>query len=349
MSDPELPNLTSPRRDADIALAPSGPALGERAPTTVVLVAEPVWEQMRQHGRVDTSREQGGLLVGTTGAGRTRLFVSVEATIPAPQVRSDRTSITFTHESWAQINSIKDNDYPDQDIVGWYHTHPGFGIFLSDYDLFIQRNFFAAPWQVAVVLDPASGESGVFAWDEEQIVRLPQDQVLSVHTGEKAAAPELPAPVRASRGAVPWLAAAGIVLLTILMVMLIMMRSSAPPGAAPGSEAALAARLAAVENDLAAARAQLAQLAQKLTPSAPPGPAPAAAKPVPKLVPNKPASRSHTVERGDSLWRIARRYYGRGELYPLIAKENHIRPGQHIYRGQVLRLPPIAEGPRASQ
>ena len=35
-------------------------------------------------------------------------------------------------------------NFPTESLVGWQHTHPGFGIFLSGYDLFIHRNFFAA-------------------------------------------------------------------------------------------------------------------------------------------------------------------------------------------------------------
>ena len=33
-------------------------------------------------------------------------------------------------------------EYPDKKIVGWQHTHPGYGIFLSSYDIFIQENFY---------------------------------------------------------------------------------------------------------------------------------------------------------------------------------------------------------------
>ncbi len=29
-------------------------------------------------------------------------------------------------------------------IVGWYHSHPGFGVEFSDMDMFIQKNFFSS-------------------------------------------------------------------------------------------------------------------------------------------------------------------------------------------------------------
>ncbi|MCA1557569.1 MAG: hypothetical protein LC731_03400, partial [Acidobacteria bacterium] len=49
-------------------------------------------------------------------------------------------------------------------IVGWYHTHPRFGIFLSEMDVFIQKNFFSEPWQTAFVLDPVQRTEGFFIW-----------------------------------------------------------------------------------------------------------------------------------------------------------------------------------------
>jgi hypothetical protein len=48
--------------------------------------------------------------------------------------------------------------------VGWYHTHPDYGIFLSGQDLFIHRNFFDQPLQVAYVVDPIRQTRGFFQW-----------------------------------------------------------------------------------------------------------------------------------------------------------------------------------------
>jgi hypothetical protein len=47
-------------------------------------------------------------------------------------------------------------------IVGWYHTHPRMGIFLSHYDTWLHKNFFPEPWQVALVVEPYSSLGGFF-------------------------------------------------------------------------------------------------------------------------------------------------------------------------------------------
>jgi hypothetical protein len=56
--------------------------------------------------------------------------------------------------------------------VGWYHSHPSFGIFLSEHDLFIHRNFFSGPAQIAVVVDPINCTEGVFAWRHGEIAKV---------------------------------------------------------------------------------------------------------------------------------------------------------------------------------
>ena len=54
-----------------------------------------------------------------------------------------------------------------------------------------------------------------------------------------------------------------------------------------------------------------------------------------------PDAETYVVERGNSLWRIARRQYGKGTRYTAIydANQDAIRDPELIYPGQALRLP----------
>lgn len=74
------------------------------------------------------------------------------------------------------------------------------------------------------------------------------------------------------------------------------------------------------------------------------GPITGGSKPAPKppTPPGRPAKppRIHVVKRGDTLWAIARKFYGNGALYPRIAKANKfIRNPNLIYPGQRLVIP----------
>ena len=56
--------------------------------------------------------------------------------------------------------------------------------------------------------------------------------------------------------------------------------------------------------------------------------------------PVAPASTSHTVTGGESLFAIALRYYGRGDLWPTIADANRITDPRTLSVGKVLTIPP---------
>jgi proteasome lid subunit RPN8/RPN11 len=109
-----------------------------------------------------------GVLIGENLNG----VVEVRASIEASNAAQAGTHVTFTQDAWEEIYKVKDVSYPDERIVGWYHSHPGFGVFLSEHDTFIHRNFFSNPDQVAWVYDPHTDEEGCFGWVAGDIHRI---------------------------------------------------------------------------------------------------------------------------------------------------------------------------------
>ncbi|MES2221631.1 MAG: Mov34/MPN/PAD-1 family protein [Acidobacteriota bacterium] len=123
---------------------------------------------IRKHARAHMKTEVCGVLIGETRDGVVEITASIEA-LNAAQAGAH---VTFTQDAWETIYQVKDESYPDQRIVGWYHSHPGFGVFLSEHDSFIHRNFFSSPDQVAWVYDPHTDEEGCFGWVDGVIHRI---------------------------------------------------------------------------------------------------------------------------------------------------------------------------------
>jgi proteasome lid subunit RPN8/RPN11 len=134
----------------------------------VVVMEAEVARKIRQHARTSMKAEVCGVLIGNTDHER----MTVEACIPGINAAQGGAHVTFTQDTWEHIYKIKDKEYPDDKIVGWYHSHPGFGVFLSEHDLFIQQNFFSNPQQVAWVYDPHTDEEGCFGWIGGSIEKL---------------------------------------------------------------------------------------------------------------------------------------------------------------------------------
>jgi proteasome lid subunit RPN8/RPN11 len=137
------------------------------AKPSVIMEAE-VARRIRQHGRSSMKAEICGVLIGSE-QGRTTI---VEACISGVNAAQGGAHVTFTQDTWEHIYKIKDKLYPEDRIVGWYHSHPGFGVFLSDHDMFIQENFFSSPQQIAWVYDPHSDEEGCFGWCNKKVEKL---------------------------------------------------------------------------------------------------------------------------------------------------------------------------------
>jgi len=134
----------------------------------LVTIDSSVTRRIRQHARAHLKTEVCGVLIGES----TDEAIEIRASIEALNAAQAGTHVTFTQDAWEEIYKVKDEHYPDARIVGWYHSHPGFGIFLSEHDLFIQENFFSSPGQVAWVYDPHSDDEGCFGWVAGKVARL---------------------------------------------------------------------------------------------------------------------------------------------------------------------------------
>jgi proteasome lid subunit RPN8/RPN11 len=156
------------------------------------IVRQKVLDLMREHGEETPDVEVCGVLVGTVYQNADAGFVYVEDVIRGHGASGRNSAVTFTAETWSYIDKQMDEHHRGKRIVGWYHTHPGFGIFLSEMDRFIQDHFFNAPWQTAMVYDPQSTEKGMFAWREGKTERV--DFVVDDGSGPGGATRVLPAP-----------------------------------------------------------------------------------------------------------------------------------------------------------
>ena len=137
-----------------------------------------------------------------TGIGRT---CTSRRGIRGEHATNEASGVTFTAETWTHVQEVLEEEYPGKRIVGWYHSHPDFGVFLSDLDLFIHRNFFNFPWQVAHVFDPVREEEGLFVWRDGEPVKEDFfiDEDVEPAEGEPAEKDVRPLEDKAAKNALP--------------------------------------------------------------------------------------------------------------------------------------------------
>lgn len=137
-----------------------------------VYIKQDVYKALEKLAASDTTKELGSIILGEYCQEHGKTHVIISQYIEAKYTDASASTLTFTHETWDYVHAEHEKRYPDKKIIGWQHTHPNYGIFLSNYDMFIQENFFNLPFQVAYVIDPIQNLRGFFQWKNGRIEKL---------------------------------------------------------------------------------------------------------------------------------------------------------------------------------
>ncbi|WVF71441.1 hypothetical protein IAT40_006245 [Kwoniella sp. CBS 6097] len=114
--------------------------------------------KMLKHGRAGVPMEVMGLMLGEFVDDYTISCVDVFA---MPQSGTTVTVESVDHVFQTKmLDMLKQTGRPEM-VVGWYHSHPGFGCWLSSVDINTQQSFEQLhPRAVAVVIDPIQSVRG---------------------------------------------------------------------------------------------------------------------------------------------------------------------------------------------
>ncbi|MBK9781256.1 MAG: Mov34/MPN/PAD-1 family protein [Anaerolineales bacterium] len=129
-----------------------------------VFVLKSAYDEMIEHVNIDKNIECGGILVGYPfrDPDVEEVFIVIVGVIR--DISDDRSVVHFTvtPKVIAKTREILEEKYPDLIAVGWYHSHPGHGVFLSGQDMTIVRGIYNEEWNLAWVIDPIRQQEGIF-------------------------------------------------------------------------------------------------------------------------------------------------------------------------------------------
>lgn len=134
-----------------------------------IYISQTVYKEIHTFAKNKTTNERGGVLVGIVTEAFGKANIVIHGFIEAKYCEATSTTLKFTHETWDYVHKEIEKKYEKAQILGWIHTHPDFGIFLSEYDKFIQKNFFNEENQIAYVIDPIQHIEGFYFWINERI------------------------------------------------------------------------------------------------------------------------------------------------------------------------------------
>lgn len=128
-------------------------------------VVSRVMEDARSHvnQKEKSDEEIVGVLIGRV-VGKT---VVVEKAIPGRASYSGLTEVVLDPKNLAEIVDEMMGEGSNRRIVGWYHSHLGVGVFLSDVDVKTQLTLQQFSYVIALVADPVKDDYGFFYVDKD--------------------------------------------------------------------------------------------------------------------------------------------------------------------------------------
>lgn len=123
----------------------------------------------------DRERERLALLTGNVTSENGGYRISVMGMFPVRAAEASSVRVAMAPQDWPDVwrqeGAMRDT------VIGWAHSHPGHGIFLSGTDLQTQGLWFTQAWSLAMVFDPVSGEYGVFAGPNGRRLEVSSEQL----------------------------------------------------------------------------------------------------------------------------------------------------------------------------
>ncbi|MEM8584979.1 MAG: hypothetical protein AAGF87_11950 [Bacteroidota bacterium] len=124
--------------------------------------------------------EIGGMLMGQyRQASNGDYRVSVEEFIPLEARTQNVIKVEIDPVSLARDLGNMQDEHPELTVVGWFHTHPGHGLFLSEPDLKVQLTHFRKPFQFAMEIDSLSEhlDTAFFSYRAEGVVNNREQRI----------------------------------------------------------------------------------------------------------------------------------------------------------------------------
>jgi len=134
----------------------------------IVYVYDKAIEAIKNHAAEDTRRECFGLLLGNAFIDTHRgiLWILLQHSVAARNTTSGPGSVEVSKEEFRRINDevdrIREMTNGQTRKIGWYHSHPNYGVFMSKTDRANQSRYYSQNWQLALVVDPVRDTMGFF-------------------------------------------------------------------------------------------------------------------------------------------------------------------------------------------
>lgn len=127
-----------------------------------------VYTYLYQYSAALGNKEKLAVLVGKHLIVDEKEIVIISGAIQGKHTTLEKGIETFTKESWDYINKEIETFFTGLSVVGWMHTQPSFGTFLTARDDIFHKEYFDCQWHVLYLQDPVEKTDSFYVYDDEK-------------------------------------------------------------------------------------------------------------------------------------------------------------------------------------
>lgn len=149
--------------------APPGPSSG----IPCVAIARSVAKNLTGIGAGFDRIDRAGVLVGRRQSTTGGVLLLIEDMMDLFTLTADLQCREAIASVADRIKHAVSSRYPELEVIGWYHTHPGFGVFASEADRDVHSALASLECEVLFIIDPIKNQASFFYLRNGEMLQCP--------------------------------------------------------------------------------------------------------------------------------------------------------------------------------
>lgn len=145
--------------------------IGEPEENRKIYIEDYVITYLKKFAAEETLSSRIAVLLGSSERMGGVPYLFIRSAVGLEELEYTEGGIPFTDEVWAQVYGAIKEYFPEQDILGWFLSVPGYPLELDSGLSRIHVNYFGGVDKVLMVEEPSDGDEDFFAYENGKLSR----------------------------------------------------------------------------------------------------------------------------------------------------------------------------------
>lgn len=147
--------------------------VGEPKDYKKIFIEDYVHTFLTQYSEEKKSGAQIAVLLGKNERAGGKRHLYIKGALPVERVTEKQGKYCFTEKVWGDIYLACEKHFPEQEILGWFLSKPGFSVEKTAVLEETHRTYFSGADKVLFMMEPLEHDSGFFGFDGNRFVKQP--------------------------------------------------------------------------------------------------------------------------------------------------------------------------------